>query len=234
MVKSDEKLERGAEAVNYELGALVDCYRGLLRSEGDFDAIGSNAYLEAMLVHARCLIEFIARPRNKGYIHWHDYLDEWEVADTAASDRASDLFGEISKHLSHLSWHRARGGENPRWPYELPNLVMTLFKEFAVEVRNVHGDKPWTALFEGGVQYIEQQLRPIRPRAASEGATTSGEHMVVMASELGGRPLRSDSRTEPTHRARITYYLGLPFGYAVRSRWGSGVRSIVRRLPGFK
>lgn len=57
---------KGAWAVQYELGASVDCYRGLLRAEGNFDAIGQNAYLEAMLVHARCVIEFIAKPPEKG------------------------------------------------------------------------------------------------------------------------------------------------------------------------
>jgi hypothetical protein len=189
MARSDEKLERGAEAVNYELGALVDCYRGLLRAEGNLDAIGQNAYLEAMLVHARCLIEFIAKPRNKDYIHRHDYLDGWDVDDSAASGRASELFGEISKHLSHLSWHRARTGQpNPRWPYELPTLVRGLFNEFAVEVRRVQGEKPWVALFEGGVQYIEAQLQSAPPRRIGEGATTTGTLLMVASSKISARP----------------------------------------------
>jgi hypothetical protein len=192
MVRSDEKLELGATAVNYELGALVDCYRRLLRAEGDFDAIGKNAYLEAMLVHARCLIEFIAKPRNKDHIHRHDYIDDWDVNDTAASDRARKLFSEISKHLSHLSWRRARTGQpEARWPYELPNLVMKLFTEFAVEVRRVDGEKPWAALFESGVQYGEMQLRRA-PRRTGDGATTSDAHMVVSSSAFGARPVRPE------------------------------------------
>ena len=201
MVRSDEKLVEGAWAVQYELGALVDCYRGLLRAEGNVDAIGQNAYLEAMLVHARCVIEFIAKPREKGQprdtglIHRHDYLAGWEVSDAAEADRvrACALFSEISKHLSHLSWARARTDQpdNPRWPYELPNLVVKLFKEFTVDVRKVHGEKPWTGIFENGVRYMETELRAA-PRATGEGATTSGEHMVVMRNAFGGGPVRSD------------------------------------------
>jgi hypothetical protein len=187
MVRSDEKLELGAQAVNYELGALVDCYRGLLKAEGDLDAIGKNAYIEAMLVHARCLIEFIAKPRKKnqrGSIYRHDYLNGWEVSDAAEADRvrACKLFGKISTHLSHLSWKRARTGQpNPRWPYELPNLVVKLFNEFAVEVRKVHGEKPWTVYFESGVQYVETELRSAPRRAQGEGATTTGPLTVVRA-----------------------------------------------------
>jgi hypothetical protein len=182
MARSDEKLELGGKAVNYELGALVDCHRGLLRAEGMLDAIGQNAYLEAMLVHARCLIEFIAKDRNESYIHRHDYVPGWEVSDAAGADRARKLFREISKHLSHLSWKRARTGQPAApWPYELPTLVMKLFNEFAVEVRRVHGEKPWVALFESGVQYIETELRSAPRRAQGEGANTSGAHMVVRA-----------------------------------------------------
>jgi hypothetical protein len=195
MARSDEQLEEGAWAVQYELGALVDCYRGLLQAEENLDAIGKNAYLEAMLVHARCLIEFIAKPRekdqkrNKGHIHRYDYVDRWDVSARAESDRvrACKLFGEISKHLSHLSWKRARADQPAAsWPYELPNLLVKLFNEFAVEVRRVHGEKQWTVYFESGVQYVEAKLRT-GPRRTGEGATTSGEHMVVRTSEVRPR-----------------------------------------------
>jgi hypothetical protein len=197
MARPDEKLEGGAWAVQYELGALVDCYRRLLKAEHDRDAaIGQNAYLEAMLVHARCVIEFIAKPtekgepRDKGLIHRYDYLDGWEVSDAAEYDRlrACELFGKISKHLSHLSWARARTGQpNPRWPYELPGRVVKLFKEFAVDVRKAHGEKPWTEIFENGIRYIETELRAAPPRRTGDGARTSGALMVARNTEVRPR-----------------------------------------------
>jgi hypothetical protein len=71
--------------------------------------------------------------------------------------------------------------------------VVKLFKEFAVDVRKVHGEKPWTGIFENGVRYIETELHTA-PRATGEGATTSGAHMVVMRNDFGGGPVRSDPR----------------------------------------
>jgi hypothetical protein len=161
MPRSDEELTKAAAHVQYELGALVGCYERLLTAEKDAkDPFDANYYLEAMLVHARCLIEFIAKRRRKRDIHRHDYLPGWEPR-KREGDEARLLFKKISKHLSHLSWKRAEivePQEPPTWSYELPFFVVTLFEEFLVDIESANGGKPWFTLFKEGIQSARRRL----------------------------------------------------------------------------
>jgi hypothetical protein len=175
VARSDAELENGALTVEYELAALVDCYRRLLKVDEDqIDPVAANAFLEAMLVHGRCLIEFIAKSRNKRDIHRHDYLPGWEVTDPTERDQARSLFRKISKYLSHLSWKRAEvaTAKSPTWSYSLAYSVVKLFEEFAVEVRKVDDGKPWVTVIQEGTRSARRNLPPT-PR--SGGATTTSE-----------------------------------------------------------
>jgi hypothetical protein len=108
MPRSVEDLTTAAAHVNYELRALVGCYRRFLVAENEAhehpaEVLAANSYLEAMLVHARCLIEFIARRRDVRDIHRHDYLPEWDPATKIAEKRMCSTTGSAS------TWGICRG-----------------------------------------------------------------------------------------------------------------------------
>jgi hypothetical protein len=178
--KSDAELVSGALAVDYELGALVDCYGRFMAAEDTRDRIAANAFLEAMLVHARCLIEFIGKPPDERHIRRHDYLPEWGLSSQADRDEARSLFEEISKHLAHLSWDRAREAPPATWRYELPHFVVELFEEFVAEAGTARPGAPWVPVFEESVRSARTRLPAVPPPGE---ATTSGASKAVNAWE---------------------------------------------------
>jgi hypothetical protein len=182
--KSDAQLVSGALTVEYELAALVDCYRRLVAVEDTLDRIAANAFLEAMLIHARCLIEFIEKPPDERHIHRHDYLPGWDLSDQTDRDEARLLFDKISTHLSHLSWDRAPVNPPATWLYDLPHFVVKLFERFVAEADTGHREKPWLPVFEAGVQSARSQL-PEVPRPG--GATTSGAYPSPSTTDLPSR-----------------------------------------------
>jgi hypothetical protein len=179
--RSDAELVSGALAIDYELGSLVDCSRRFIAAEDTLDRVAANAFLEAMLVHARCLIGFIAKPPDERDIHRYDYVDGWELSDPAESVEAVTLFDEISKHLAHLSWERARVAPPATWQYELPRFVVKLFEEFLAEAGKAHHGKPWMPVFEAGVQAAQSQLPKVR---LVGGGTTTGALMAPTITRL--------------------------------------------------
>jgi hypothetical protein len=185
MSRSDEDLTTAAGHVEYELKALVGCYERLLTAEKEPpDLFAANSYLEAMLVHARCLIEFIAKSRSKRDIHRHDYVPGWELSDEVDRDEARLLFKKISKYLSHLSWRRADAAadEFPSWSFQLPSFVARLFEEFLVELESAHGEKPWFTLLKEGIHSARRRLSAT-PRVVGE-VTTSGAYVHVTQVDL--------------------------------------------------
>ena len=131
-----------------------------------------------MLVHARCLIEFIAKPKDERHIHRHDYLPGWDLIDPTNRDEARTLYTQISKHLAHLSWERVKVPRDdlPRWPYRLPGFVVTLFEKFVRELQRVDAGKPWLPSFVEGVQSARGKVPDVPP---SGGATTTSESVVT-------------------------------------------------------
>jgi hypothetical protein len=182
MPRSAEDLTIAAGHVQYELDALVGCYRRFLAAENEAEreptrekVLIANSYLEAMLVHARCLIEFIWKSRDERErdIHRHDYLPGWDLSDAAEREEARVLYDRINKHLAHLSWERveATPEEFPGWAYDLPHFVLRLFSGFEAEVRK---GRPWATMLEEGVKSARNDL-PAAPRRIG-GATTSGAY----------------------------------------------------------
>lgn len=180
MSRSDDELQRATGHVVYELGALVNCYRELRMAESDDNLLAANSYLEAMLVHARCLIEFIAKEPTREHrdIHRYDYLPDWDLVDPTNRDEARLLHDQISKHLAHLSWERVKvpSDDFPRWPYRLPGFVVKLFEKFVRELQKVDAGKPWLPLFVEGVQSARGKVPDVPP---SVGATTTSESVVT-------------------------------------------------------
>lgn len=93
--RTRDELDRGASHVGYELTMLADVSL-LPMPPGPVEPgeeTSANANLEAMLLHARCMIEFlVGRPTQEGQRTWKphdiapaDYAPAWTPPDT---DRA--------------------------------------------------------------------------------------------------------------------------------------------------
>ena len=132
---------------------------------------------------ARCLIEFISRPRDERDIHRHDYLPGWDP-DDEDREEADSLYDQISKHLADLSWQRAEPPEQfPGWAYDLPHFVLRLFEEFVAEVRK---GMPWTTMIESGVVQGRKHLPPVPASLAVR--TTSGAFTAPSTTDLAPKP----------------------------------------------
>jgi hypothetical protein len=77
-----------------------------------------NAFLEAYLLHARNLIEFlIGRDRrHSNDITPDDFATGWVAPETEATQRLIARLPDIDQHLSHLSWERVAWMKPDRTP----------------------------------------------------------------------------------------------------------------------
>lgn len=129
--------------IGYELDALA-WMDARLRAQGRKklaarDPVVENAYLEAMLVHARCLIEFLVKGGDDRYLRRYHYLDApvFELPD-AQHAPAMDYHAKISTHLAHLTWDRVRASdidELPEWTDKLAADVLDMFDLFIDALR---------------------------------------------------------------------------------------------------
>ena len=72
-------------------------------------AARANALLEAPLLHARSLIEFLIRPaREQGADDMlrTDFADDWKPTPNASVGRLSGLWPGLNRYLRNLSWER--------------------------------------------------------------------------------------------------------------------------------
>jgi len=97
MTRTPEELTDAATHIAYEYGEFVRC-------AGQID----GAFLEASLLHARNLIEFLIGRgrRHPNDITPDDFVDGWVPPDTEETHRLKQALPEIDQHLSHLSWER--------------------------------------------------------------------------------------------------------------------------------
>jgi hypothetical protein len=135
-------LEAGLLHVMYELQMCVESSTRLPRAA---DGVESNAYLEAQLVHARNLTEFLVQPikTSKKYesdLRRIDFAPEdWNpLASTPAAARLSAAYPIISKHLSHLTWDRVDSGQQP-WAY--PTLAQDVIETMAAWGKHLAGQQ---------------------------------------------------------------------------------------------
>jgi len=113
-VEEDPELERCATHLNYEISMLVKLPAWVARFDREGPAILRVACLEALLVHARVLIEFlVGRQRPATDITPSTF--HWEPGDTG--DLGSYL-PRIDKHLAHLTRERASLATSPPWPVD--------------------------------------------------------------------------------------------------------------------
>ena len=143
--------ERALTDLGYEFGTCVEDARRLVRDPDD--PTDRNAYLEAALLHARVLGEFLTsdetHPRYRDDMLRIDFASPW-LANPSAANRKAGLAGGdqdvraavrrldravllANKHLAHLTWARpnsARGAsvaDNVEW----------LFVEIVLDVATI-------------------------------------------------------------------------------------------------
>jgi hypothetical protein len=128
MPRSDEDLVLAAGHLDYEFSEFV---RDARRIHDD------NAFLEAHLLHARTLIEFVIgrERRHPNDITPEDFVAGWMVPDTEASRRLAGSLSDIDQHLSHLSWRRVmwmKEETDPKpWNYvEIVDDMIAVFGAF--------------------------------------------------------------------------------------------------------
>jgi hypothetical protein len=147
-LRTKEELEAGALHVNYELQMMVKCaiehnrFMAATTSSGPNGdnpnpAVLQHATLEAMLIHARNLIEFLVvrEPDSRG-MHAMDFVVDWQAPTKATMksvrDAAARLCNErrsINEHLAHLSWARVEPIDKD-WKFEqLVGDVLTVFDD---------------------------------------------------------------------------------------------------------
>jgi hypothetical protein len=129
-VRSDDEKCEALRHVGYELLQCVECGARLQRweemamAQPDGDApVVFNALLEAHLLHARSVIEFLVRPipRQPGQrdLLRTDLLPsgcyDWVPAPAQSVTRLNGHWRDLNGHLSHLSWDRVE--DDRRWNY---------------------------------------------------------------------------------------------------------------------
>jgi hypothetical protein len=118
-----------ATHIAYELDAMVlGASRCVEIERCDGDGTERNINLEAALVHARALIEFLVRPPNKqGYMAPADFGLEW---DTRRYAKLARQLQPLNVHLAHLTWGRL----DPDAPAVSSNIVYEVLDAYCIFV----------------------------------------------------------------------------------------------------
>ena len=130
-VRSRDDLSEGAANVGYEVhmcceqsARLMDqVVQAALHPLDEVDTTLMNAWIEAHLLHARCITEFLVRPlpRQSGAMDMirRDFapdVPDWTPSPGASAAWLNDHWQDFNRHLAHLSWHRGVSG--PPWDYQ--------------------------------------------------------------------------------------------------------------------
>jgi hypothetical protein len=143
--------------------------RGIAATDEGGDPWVAAAFLEAFLVHARGLIEFIAgravkpglpprKKRDSRDITPDDFTTGWALADPAKYDLTLD---EIDKHLAHFSKVRGTAGHAPDGL--CTDLAADLLIDFTEFARAIHakGDPSMAHVFTVAVDRAEKNLATV-------------------------------------------------------------------------
>ncbi len=135
--------------INYELSTLAALPRWVDIYSEHGPATVQHACLEAALMHARLIIEFLAgrpsvkggspRVRHSNDVQPDDFLPGWECPNP---NRFDDRLAAIDRHLAHLSKARSDGETAPaNFLTELVDEILDAFATFTND------------LFRGGYAY---------------------------------------------------------------------------------
>jgi hypothetical protein len=159
------------------------------------DAVAEIAYLESMLIHARSLIEFLARNRIRPTdLHRDDFLSapSWNLPE-ADKNRCDSYYRDMSKHLAHLTrdrLHEWPEATPPEWLDSLPVDVTAMFGQFVLELTE---RRPEVAeAFSPTMQIVRTRLTTV-PYSSRVGYTTTAAYETMSSV----RPSTFDPKRTP-------------------------------------
>jgi hypothetical protein len=204
----DEILQSAAKHVLYEVGQVV--FMAMRRTALGDDQTATNAVLEAFLVHARILDDFLGKATpHKEDVLAVDYLPTWRP--DYALDEAVRL--EIDRRVAHITARRVTVHAWARGPYARPAIadaVLGGFGRFVDELSSVFAST-W------------------RRRASSPGVSISGRSSTPFYRPgLGSHDLRRERQNCAYGAAGAFADVG-DHAATDRAR-GAGVRAEARRV----
>lgn len=94
--------------VAVEVNRCADCGARRVRALNEDDGVAADACLEAMLVHARAVLEFLLSSSSRtSDICRSDFpCPDWDFPSSGEADAFRTDMTTINKHLTHLTWER--------------------------------------------------------------------------------------------------------------------------------
>lgn len=174
---TDRDLATASHHLIYELNFLARFYVRAIQYNKTGPGELRVACLEATLVHARILIEFLTgRPKRKD--RWHDndikpldFVSTWTPPKVILDSYLQD----IDKHLAHLTWTRTDRALPKTWPFE--HMVRRVVVEFGNFVAATQREgSPFAERFDASMKSAWDLMEKATPRShpADLILTTSG------------------------------------------------------------
>ena len=164
-----ELAEQGALHLNYHLKMMANLAALTIRYDADGPAVLKNATLEAMLIHMRLLIDFIAgrpgrnpteRRRSPQDLQPRDFgLPNWNNVPITNLDGYRRL---TDKYIAHLSKERFEAASSPRsWAVDrMVNDILGAFATFVLELRSANIVRPAETIEAGTIEARSLLDRP--------------------------------------------------------------------------
>lgn len=157
---SQKLIDFSKEHLCYEINQLFAGLELFAKSEKNeqqtleavFHTAAANLFLEGIIVHSRCLYNFLYgepsnNPRNSDdalAIHYFDDPEFWKKNRPKESPLLSVLCSRAGKEVAHLTYHRARLNELTKtWDlYSITNDLLTILDLFTkhAERSKLHDD----------------------------------------------------------------------------------------------
>jgi hypothetical protein len=135
--RSIDERQRALVHVGYELTRMVELALRIGPADRAGDKVAADAFLEATLVHARNIIEFLkGGGRYLSDMRPSTFITGWEL-EPALAERLGDAKADIDRHLSHLTWKRVDDGA-VGWPYK--NVARQVVEAFRSLVEEAEAD----------------------------------------------------------------------------------------------
>ncbi|MEI6623802.1 MAG: hypothetical protein WCP28_18065 [Actinomycetes bacterium] len=136
--------------IAYEVGQCIDsavaCRRKSAKPDGD--PVVQNACLEASLLHARVLVEFLLEaPSRTDDMRIEQFGPAWtprsEVV-VEAAERLRAIKPVMNKHLAHLTWTRIFPVPEPDWFFiRIAEDILTIVDDWASHLAEAYTNEPW-------------------------------------------------------------------------------------------
>lgn len=160
----DRDLQEGANDISYEwqmAAEMAGRLHELVTGTDDEDPVLRNAYLEAGLVHYRCLVNFLCGDKggkwHRGDMQPRDFLGrKWWPPDQELDHRLRGRLAGINQCLQHLSWERVN--HTIIWPFGL--LAHEVHYAMGLFLEEVPAEATWRTVLDSAQQLAVGSLPP--------------------------------------------------------------------------